>query len=1182
MLTCRLVWGAGLLLFAGLAGAADVAFESSQTVARVGETRVIPFRVDAAAEEDRTWRATAEPAGVLEVVRTPTVVEGHRTGFVRVRGVKEGKAKLRFGGAAIDVTVKPRREHQREKPIVFSPTHGAAAWGAIGVGVRLWELGGDVSPVRLQAKTQDGREAVITPLSDRKLEDGPIRHVGFEADLSGMTGPVRIVAAVERDGRTIESEPVWVSVVEPGDAALATGEAEAMRDQMPPERYRDRREPDKVRPLRIGEQEAASGGKFVSNHGANPPLCIPATVAEPGWHQLMLRVSADQGGVDLPTVGLRMNNNNRCSTASPVAAGPWHRTPVGRPIWIGEGEHLLLPYFENDFARGKKNDRNLRIDRYELLRLDAPVAMSNEADAGERLRIALDPRLDGRVIGGEIEIRGAVTWPHERLDPPRVTLLANGEAVDQSDDAQPRFLIGRGQLREGANTLQLEARLADGTAARSTAVRVRLTPHGDSAGAPTPLRREFTPLSRGWSADARASLNTKKRKAGRPEAAWHSNREATLTLPEDMEGAFTIALRARGDQYDGPPVVKLTVEAENAPEPLLTADQDIKSRKPQTYRVGPVTLPEGPKRLTLAFTNDLFDPAKKKDRNFYFESITFERVRPKDETAPAVQIVYPAADGAEVHGVDAIIAEMGDDRRLAWAELVIDGEPTGVRARLNGDGRVLLPLVMRGWTPGEHAATVRVQDAAGNAAESAPRVVKVRSQPFDQPGRYESAVRLLDRFAYGPDPAQLARVLVEGERAYLESSLTTLDDPADANAWAYTLTTLPGESNGYALRRRTLDQLMTTPNPVRGRLRMFVDNHFSTWHRKTGAARKYHEHLALARPGAGAFGDLLDASAYSPAMLVYLDQHRSYRKRINENYAREIMELHTLGVHGGYTQDDVTQLAHLLTGWTITEQARPHGGGQHLTSDFRYDPRLGDNQPRVVFGLRLDEPEDFVERYDRIRLVLEMLASHPSTARFISTKLAEHYLAPPAPPEVVEALVDVFHQTHGDTRAMLLKLHEIGEHRRDLPRRMAHPMEYAVRLARVSGEAHGGRTIGFLDRSGFGVFDRDTPDGYPEADPAYADSNAMLQRWKLAQEMEHSLMRMLPETMRKPPADEAEAEAWRQRVVDLLAARMTGRVLDERSNRAVLDVMAQSDRKGNDLIMAAAVLIAQMPEANLR
>ncbi len=169
----------------------------------------------------------------------------------------------------------------------------------------------------------------------------------------------------------------------------------------------------------------------------------------------------------------------------------------------------------------------------------------------------------------------------------------------------------------------------------------------------------------------------------------------------------------------------------------------------------------------------------------------------------------------------------------------------------------------------------------------------------------------------------------------------------------------------------------------------------------------------------GKFRDLLEATAKSPAMLFYLDNWQSAgpnapqrgpnqaRRGLNENYGRELLELHTLGVDGGYTQKDVTEVARCFTGWTINQ---PQRGGS-----FVFNPRLHDNGEKVVLGIVI--PAGGGEKDGE--KVLDIVARHPSTAHFISQKLAMRFVADDPPEALVARMAQTFLKTDGDIRAVL-------------------------------------------------------------------------------------------------------------------------------------------------------------------
>ena len=169
----------------------------------------------------------------------------------------------------------------------------------------------------------------------------------------------------------------------------------------------------------------------------------------------------------------------------------------------------------------------------------------------------------------------------------------------------------------------------------------------------------------------------------------------------------------------------------------------------------------------------------------------------------------------------------------------------------------------------------------------------------------------------------------------------------------------------------------------------------------------------------GKFRDLLGATAKHPAMLVYLDNWlntnpgsqdaRGKENGINENYAREIMELHTMGADGGYTQADVTTLAHILTGWGL-------GKGKTLEekSVFYFDPKRHDNSDKVFLGQQIRGGGA-----EEIKQALDILARHPATAHHISYQLAQNFLSDNPPESLVAKMAETFKKTDGDIREVL-------------------------------------------------------------------------------------------------------------------------------------------------------------------
>jgi uncharacterized protein (DUF1800 family) len=232
----------------------------------------------------------------------------------------------------------------------------------------------------------------------------------------------------------------------------------------------------------------------------------------------------------------------------------------------------------------------------------------------------------------------------------------------------------------------------------------------------------------------------------------------------------------------------------------------------------------------------------------------------------------------------------------------------------------------------------------------------------------------------------------------------------------------PQQVVAYDLLESKLLRAIESNRQLAEELDDFWLNHFNVFYEK-GSDRfliPEYERDAIRPNVLGKFRDLLEATAKSPAMLFYLDNFQSVRadvdannknrkvkRGLNENYGRELMELHTLGVNGGYTQQDVTEVARCFTGWTILEPRK--GGG------FFYNDKLHDKGEKVVLGHVIPAGGGM----DDGEKVLDILATHPSTAHFISKELAQRFVADDPPNSLVEQMAQTFLATGGDIREVM-------------------------------------------------------------------------------------------------------------------------------------------------------------------
>ncbi|MCE7939636.1 MAG: DUF1800 domain-containing protein, partial [Chloroflexi bacterium CFX6] len=386
------------------------------------------------------------------------------------------------------------------------------------------------------------------------------------------------------------------------------------------------------------------------------------------------------------------------------------------------------------------------------------------------------------------------------------------------------------------------------------------------------------------------------------------------------------------------------------------------------------------------------------------------------------------------------------------------------------------------------------------------------------------AALLHSRAAFGPRPGDVERVRQMGPAAWLEEQLrpAAIDDGvAEAGLAALNYTTLTMtaaellavEQVGtivnqlvaatvyrQAFSRRALFEVMTD----------FWSDHFSVAIRD-GQVRYFKtvdDREVIRRHALGGFKPLLTASAHSPAMLEFLDNAVNFANRINENYAREIMELHTLGVAVDgvpYTEDDIKEVARCFTGWTILRR----GGDAALRGTFTFSAGQHDRGVKRVLGHTIPGgrgEEDGLA-------VIDILCDHPATARFLATKLVRRFVTddPGQTPEIVDAVAAAYARTDGDIAAMLRALFGHAQFAGSFARfggKLCRPLDHAARVLRAldvpiasfataMAEVTSARGANFLNATGHVPFYWPTPDGFPDVKEAWSASSGLLARWNL-------------------------------------------------------------------------------------
>jgi uncharacterized protein (DUF1800 family) len=293
----------------------------------------------------------------------------------------------------------------------------------------------------------------------------------------------------------------------------------------------------------------------------------------------------------------------------------------------------------------------------------------------------------------------------------------------------------------------------------------------------------------------------------------------------------------------------------------------------------------------------------------------------------------------------------------------------------------------------------------------------------------------------------------------------------------------------------------------------FWFNHFNVSVTK-GAVRllaSSYERDAIRPHVFGKFRDLLGATAQHPAMLFYLDNWQNstpdspgvfakakakQARGINENYARELMELHTLGVDNGYTQDDIVEVARCFTGWTILQ---PRGD-----AEFRFNARMHDPKEKVVLGVKI--PANGGQRDGE--KILDILARRPETAHFISLKLAQRFVADQPPNAIVDRMAKTFRETDGDIRAVLQTMIASPEFFSEGARnaKVKTPFEFVVSAVRATGtDLRRAAPLGQkLVELGQPLYRKVEPTGYSTMAEEWVNSSGLLARMNFAAEFKNT------------------------------------------------------------------------------
>ena len=471
------------------------------------------------------------------------------------------------------------------------------------------------------------------------------------------------------------------------------------------------------------------------------------------------------------------------------------------------------------------------------------------------------------------------------------------------------------------------------------------------------------------------------------------------------------------------------------------------------------------------------------------------------------------------------------------------------------------------------AACTPLEQAGSELSVTQQRIIPSPSPVLGDDGLLLHTLR---RLTFGPTPEMINKARQMGLDAFIEEQLSPASIPdLEMDPILEQFTTLkmsPAElltleKKGQPVQELIAATLLRQWHSERQVYEMMVDfwgNHFSIFiGKKLCRVLKKDDDLNVIRPNAlGKFGDLLHASAHSPAMLIFLDQAESRSEGPNENYARELLELHTVSVEQGYSHHDVAELARVLTGWTVS------GPRQHKMEPgkFYFNPAIHDNGEKHVMDMMISPNGE-----DEGNALLDILSSHPNTAQFISTKLARRFVSDNPDPVLVDSLVQVFTQTGGDTREMIRAIIKSDAFKNSAGQKFKRPLEFfisALRLTETNTKKNSRKLQEHLRLLGQVPFTWQPPNGFPDVAGYWSTTSGLLERWNFGLLLTLGQIDGVKTDIKSLTKDAGSA----QDVVDVLSIRFLGEVLPADARSILIDFIS-SGNLDNDIPSVAGLIL---------
>ncbi|MCU1586567.1 MAG: hypothetical protein JWN31_60 [Frankiales bacterium] len=483
------------------------------------------------------------------------------------------------------------------------------------------------------------------------------------------------------------------------------------------------------------------------------------------------------------------------------------------------------------------------------------------------------------------------------------------------------------------------------------------------------------------------------------------------------------------------------------------------------------------------------------------------------------------------------------------------------------------------------ATTIASAVAVGSAVSKAAASVGGRPLPVS----HDPALHAARRLSYGATPKLVDHIRSVGLAAWLDEQLTTSPDLQATVAAPLVSLPLPTAALAYEgrdtladLKAGTLYRAVWGDHQLFEQLVELWSNHLSIRGDSVGPMKVTDDRVVIRANALGTFSDMLVASCQSPAMLRYLGNEYSYGSAPNENYARELLELHTVGPQAGYRAHDIRNAARVLSGLSVNPG----------TLDFQYQADWHYVGPVRVMGWSHPN-NDKTKGVEVATSMVRYLATHPATARMVATKLIRRFVSDKPSPSLVSSTASAYLQSKTAIAPTLRHVLLSAEFARSAGQKSQRPFDWAAASIRALGlqqdvnASDPSAVLGMMRRLGQAPFEWGQPDGYPDVTSRWASTQTTLERWNTAQHLVNGAIQGI-----RPPDTAAligsPAPATGGALVDHLVHRLLG-IAPRSAMRAAL-LEASGLKAGTSLAPAAAqsltpriaALILSSPEAMVR